>query len=301
LSSKETPHIELPPPEADQPAWGKVGVIAIVGFIIGVAWPRLAGISLGPNPPADAVRLPAATATSPSAPGRTGAVPTTDTSGKSVPLMNTVGVPGLVNEQTVVVSQVEVSRCRDLKGKTAPQCDAIAVDPLFVPRLKELTKCPSAIGLAGKVAVGVELDFKAKTLKVQRAKAKLPRTTLDGLTRCVEQKLSGISLDDLTHEQARYSLSYNLDFYPPGRSPDASAEPEPPKGNEGAAGSAAEAKTGKVAWNSCQVRDAPRNGNVIGKLSKNTEIKLLEQKDGWWRVPYGDKGEGWIFGGALQP
>jgi hypothetical protein len=299
LSSKETPHIELPPPEADQPAWGKVGVIAIVGFVIGVAWPRLAGISLGPNPPADAPRLAVTTAATPSASARMTATPTADASGKPIALMNTTGAAGALNEQTVVVGQVEISRCRDAKGKTVPQCDAIAVDPLLVPRLKDLAKCPSAIGLTGKVAVGVELDFKAKTLKVQRAKAKLPRTTLDGLTRCVEQKFSGVSLDDLAHEQARYSLSYNVDFFPPGHSPD--AESEKPKTTDTAPATPAEAKTGKVAWNSCQVRDAPRNGNVIGKLAKGTEIKLLEQKDGWWRVPYGDKGEGWIFGGALQP
>src|SRR5580692_10159420 len=41
--------VHVPPPGADRPSWMGVGAIAVAGFVIGVAWPRLAGIRLGPR------------------------------------------------------------------------------------------------------------------------------------------------------------------------------------------------------------------------------------------------------------
>jgi hypothetical protein len=38
-------------PSADAPSWSRVSVIAALGFIVGVAWPRLAGVRLGPSLP----------------------------------------------------------------------------------------------------------------------------------------------------------------------------------------------------------------------------------------------------------
>jgi hypothetical protein len=38
-------------PSADAPSWSRVGVIAALGFIVGVAWPRLVGVRLGPSLP----------------------------------------------------------------------------------------------------------------------------------------------------------------------------------------------------------------------------------------------------------
>ena len=43
--------IEIPVAEKDKPAWVKVGVIAAVGFIVGIAWPRLVGVRIGPSAP----------------------------------------------------------------------------------------------------------------------------------------------------------------------------------------------------------------------------------------------------------
>ena len=43
--------VQIPRPAADRPSWSRVGVIAAVGFIVGVAWPRLAGVRLGPSVP----------------------------------------------------------------------------------------------------------------------------------------------------------------------------------------------------------------------------------------------------------
>src|SRR5216684_4758975 len=47
--------IEIPKPEADRPAWGRVGIVAAAGFVIGILWPRLTNTRIAPNPPADNV------------------------------------------------------------------------------------------------------------------------------------------------------------------------------------------------------------------------------------------------------
>src|SRR6185436_3128916 len=46
--------VQLPTRGSDRPSWIKVGVIAAVGFVVGVAWPRLAGIRPGPSAPGEA-------------------------------------------------------------------------------------------------------------------------------------------------------------------------------------------------------------------------------------------------------
>src|SRR5258706_11775256 len=45
--------IEIPKSEKDNPELGRVGIIAVAGFAIGVAWPWLAGVRLVPSPPSD--------------------------------------------------------------------------------------------------------------------------------------------------------------------------------------------------------------------------------------------------------
>jgi hypothetical protein len=47
----EGPVVEMPSLAADTPSWTRVGIIAVIGFVAGVAWPRLAGVRLGPSLP----------------------------------------------------------------------------------------------------------------------------------------------------------------------------------------------------------------------------------------------------------
>jgi hypothetical protein len=43
--------VEVPSSASDAPSWARVGIVAALGFIVGVAWPRLAGVRLGPGLP----------------------------------------------------------------------------------------------------------------------------------------------------------------------------------------------------------------------------------------------------------
>ena len=54
--------VEIPSRDADRPAWGKVGVITAIGFIVGVGWPHVAGVRVGPSLPSDAVAVGSAAA-----------------------------------------------------------------------------------------------------------------------------------------------------------------------------------------------------------------------------------------------
>jgi hypothetical protein len=54
-SAAGPPAVEAPAGAADTPSWTRVGVIAAIGFVVGVAWPRLAGVRLGPSLPDGAV------------------------------------------------------------------------------------------------------------------------------------------------------------------------------------------------------------------------------------------------------
>jgi hypothetical protein len=49
------PVIHIPASKDDAPPWLRVGVLAAVGLVAGLLWPRLVGLRLGPSAPAEAV------------------------------------------------------------------------------------------------------------------------------------------------------------------------------------------------------------------------------------------------------
>src|SRR5688572_3653240 len=59
--------VEIPAPSGDRPAWGKVGMIAACGFVLGIAWPSLTGTRIAPHPPGEVAASVAVSATAPSA------------------------------------------------------------------------------------------------------------------------------------------------------------------------------------------------------------------------------------------
>jgi hypothetical protein len=71
--------VEVPPAGADRPSWGRVGVITAIGFIVGVAWPRLAGVRLGPSvpeaPSSSAAASPSGAAAGPPSAGAVSVLP----------------------------------------------------------------------------------------------------------------------------------------------------------------------------------------------------------------------------------
>jgi hypothetical protein len=290
--------VEVPAAGADHPSWRKVGIITAFGFIVGVAWPRLAGVRLGPSVPeapssaasgsvsgaalepsaggASASGLPAAAAVAPaSSPSASPAPPSVEVSG---------GV---------------VYACKNADGDShkGPDCgDLPGLDGVVTPRLRKMARCPEAAGASGKLHLAVRLDFNRDSLAVELGRGQTVGTP-EALLGCARSALADAKLGGISHANPRYSVAYTITFEgaPSAASAPVNAAPakqEPSGGEEAAA---------QVTWEVAIVRDAPRTGKVVAKLQRGTALRVGAAKDGWYPVKYGDAfaNDGWVYRGAI--
>ena len=289
--------IERPSPADDRPAWSRVGIVAAVGFVLGVAWPKLAGVKVGPNVPGDLKAQAEVTAPTASAQAAPAAPPPTaaPTAEPAAPASN---------KQSVVVGPGKISRCYDKKTKKVSDCGALQLDPVAVPRLQALAECPNAVGLSGKLTLGLEIDFEKKETHVVRNKkdkTSIPTSTVTGIVQCASRAFANLPLEDVPNKHRNYTVQYGLTFYPPGKAPE-QAEPQGGGEGEDAAGSTtseAEANgTGVVSWDTALVRKDPKDGEVVVRLVRGTKVKIVGRRNDWFKIETGAK-TGWIYRGAL--
>jgi hypothetical protein len=293
--------VELPPAASDRPSWIKVGAIAVIGFTVGVVWPRLAGIRPGPSAPTEATAAAGATSTrapetpaassataAESAPAPSAAPSTAASDVAAVPLNN--APPAILVTHGVVVSckNADAEAMKGAACGTTPSFDGLAQ-----PRLKRLAHCPGAQGLSGKLAVVFGLDFTRNKIGFGFGKSStVPnRDTLD---QCLRMSFENVSLNAVTHDNPLYSMYYSVTFTPrdslaasiPAA---ASAEPDAP------------AATAQVGWEVAIVRDTPRTGQVVARLQRGTKVRVGNGQDGWYRVQFGADftSEGWVYRGAI--
>jgi hypothetical protein len=289
-----------------------VGVIAVVGFALGIVWPKVAGLELGPAPPGDksAVSAPLAKTGAAPAPSALAARPA---DGEAV---------------TVGVGEPVIAKCRSGKAE-ARSCDRVAFDEVLAPPLRQLAACPAARGHEGKLSVGFEVDFGKAQLRVQRGKSStLPAEPAEGVMKCLEANLASVSLAKLRHDHARYTVFFSLQFAPAKAAAGAAgakgaAEAPAAKGSAGAtpadappapAGDGATARApqamnvrpnegepAEVRRGPYVVRDAPsRSGETVGRIAVGGKVTVVEHKGDWYRVRFGpDDKEGWVFREAL--
>src|SRR4051812_2939824 len=100
--------VEVPGSRDDSVKFGRVGIIAVVGFAIGIAWPRLAGVKLVPSVP-----VPAAAEAS--ARELTGApLETKPPEGTPPPpIAPSAAPPDKPPGERLLVSDVQVASCRN--------------------------------------------------------------------------------------------------------------------------------------------------------------------------------------------
>jgi hypothetical protein len=278
--------VELPPPSKDRALSSKVGLIAVAGFALGVAWPRLLDLQVGPPPPDSGDR---------SAGGapRAGKGPASSAA-PSAPASSDVEAPdeGPTNKQSAVVGDGTVRACKNKKGDKLDDCGKLAIDKYVKPRLAELAGCPAALGLEGKLTIGVSVNFeKSEIVVVEDDKSDLPSSTVRGVFACAGEELKGIELDKIPHTHPRYTIAYPVAFHPPGRAPEpeASASAAPEAGDLGRA---------VVAWEKALVREAPKEGKIVARLAQGTRVKVLEQNDDWYKIESG-KSKGWVYRQAI--
>ncbi len=297
--------VEVPDRSKDHPSWVKIGVIAAVGFVVGVAWPRLVGLQLGPKPPETAQS--AASAASSGAPAADAAHSASAAPGPvSASVQATASASASANRDeaqapVISIGHGNVLSCKttDGEGKKGKECGAVAgLDPLVVARAKRLSSCQAVLGKTGRLSTLVTLDFAAGKAFVEAGRSSTVEGA-DAISACLKKDMQGLAIATLDHEHPRYVVAYNVTL--------TKAAGEDPGTTKPAAASvpSGEAKTeepregGQITWEVALVRDAPKSGAIVARLPRGTKVKLGASKDGWYRIQYKDGAEGWVYRGAL--
>lgn len=293
-SAREVPlRVDLPGPKADRFMTSKVGIVAAIGFLAGVVWPRVIGVKIGPEVPGESK---APLAAKPETSGAASAdVPEAPTLAGSAG-----GEVDKVREQRVVVSEGRVVDCRRKKGDDKQgECGTLKVDSLLHPKLAALATCPSGLGLEGAVSVAFSIDFDKSTLDVlEGEKSKLPSSTVKGLFKCLMDDLAGIEIDKVPHTFPRYKVRYDLAFYPPGKELPEKAAPDAEGGKPDEATAEQGLGRARVAWEKALLRKSAKDGEVVTRLPQGTRVDLLEKQGDWYRVKSGAN-EGWVHRQAI--
>jgi hypothetical protein len=282
--------VEIPTPGSTPMRLGKVGLIALVGFGIGIAWPRLAGVRLVPQ-------LPAAPAASqdlsgaPDEPPAASAVASARAPAPGLPPPVDTSTPGI---QPPVVGEMQVTSCRDAGGGRIQTCDAVDFDRVARARLSSLDGCEVARRVSGVVSLGFELDFTSERVtKVTSGKtSSIDETALKALLDCYRQSFANVSLVGIPHQHQRYSVFYRVELKAPLDETAAPAGSEaPPASITPASGMAT------VSWDTALVRNAPdRDSKVVARVLSGTRVGVTGRSGDWYRVKYDAKGrEGWVF------
>jgi hypothetical protein len=302
--------VDVPSASADQPSWLRVGMFAVVGLVVGIGWPRVFGIRLGPSAPS-AAAAEAQSGARPSDPppalpaNVVAASPSAAGANAQPSALGSATIEA--NASTVEVKHGVVVSCKTDTGESlkGAACGAIDFDAIALPRLKKLSHCPTADGADGKLSVLFALDFESNKVRVDLGRS----TTIDnkdtfGL--CLRGAFDNVSLGAMAHDNQRYLVSYSVHFAPrgsvtpatPGAAPtDTGASSQTPASPTADVA----ADSAQVVWEVAIVRDAPRTGQVVARLQRGTAVKLAQGQEGWYRVRYGTSfsSEGWVYRGAV--
>jgi hypothetical protein len=322
--------VNVPAPDRDSPGWAKVGVIAAIGFVIGIAWPRVVGVRLGPSAPGEAAAAAAASASAagaakagqasdaPPASVNAKAAPATGPSSVGAPAPSAAPPPG---PPQVLVQRGSVIACKTTDGesKRSKECGSLTgLDSVVPPHLRKLATCSAAEGQTGKLSFVATASFPSGGLSWDVGKSSTVGN-LEGITNCLKTHFSGVTASGVAHEHKRYTVAYSVTFAPSvaratpskvekvdpsDKSAKADSEADDDKDDKSesvAAPVAAAAGEASVGWEVALVRDVPKTGSVIARLPRGTKVKIGASKDGWYAIKFGEgfASEGFVYRGAL--
>lgn len=297
-TDKRTPvKVEVPGSQDDGVKFARVGIIAVVGFAIGIAWPRLAGVRLVPSAP-----VPAAAEAS--ARELTGAPVLPKAAEAPAPPAPSVARPEKPPGDRVLVSDVQVASCKNEHGKRSQTCDKVDFDRVAREHLRELSACPGTEAASGVLSLGFELDFEGDKIKsIQSGKStSLEQEHVDRLLACARERFANVSLVGIPHEQRTYTLFYRLELIaPPGSAAGGKT------GSDPAAAASAEAEAtpasgrATVSWDVALVRSQPaRDGEVRARVLNGTRVVVTGKSGDWFRIKYDARGnQGWVYRTAI--
>ncbi len=288
VERRRQPALKVEIPKDESPRFGRVGVIAVIGFTVGAVWPSLAHFKLVPNVPGQAAPAPGLGGEPVAAPS----VP----SGSASAEPSELEAPPAAKSRGPAVGELQVTSCKDRKQKHVEPCDSIAFDRLARPRLVALGECEGAERMNGVLSLGFELDFASGAIeRVASGKStSLRQAESDSLVDCAKKQFAGLELGGIEHQHDRYTLFYRIEFV--------SSENE----EQGAAKDEAVAVTpasGKatVSWDVALVRSAPsRDGKVVARILSGTRVVVTGRNGDWYEIKYDAKGnQGWVFRTAI--
>ena len=273
---------------------GRVGVIAVVGFGIGIAWPRLAGVRLVPELPQAVASSNPDLSGAPDEPAT--AAKTASAAPATAPAPSPPPDPVAPGFQPPVVGEAQITSCRDAGGGKIASCDAVDFDRVARARLSSLDECEGARKISGTLSLGFELDFTTERVtRVTSGKAStVEESALSTLLGCYRESFSKLSLAGIPHEHQRYTIFYRIELKATGEEPSeapAASSSSPPVAITPASGVAT------VSWDTALVRAAPdRDGKVVARLLSGTRVGVTGRSGDWYRVKYDARGrEGWVF------
>jgi hypothetical protein len=256
---------------------GRVGLIAVIGFAIGVVWPRLAGVSLVPSAPVEGARqevLAEQEATEAQSDGEGAAAEEPEPP-----------TPG----ERLVIEEYKITSCRDADGKAIKDCGELDAEALLGPALRSLATCPAAENAIGKLSVGVDVDFKARRANDVKSgrSTDLPSAVVKGLLDCVRRSVDDLSWKGVEARHPSYTVYALVEFERPELVKSSSIVP--------ASGSAT------VRWNVALIRREPNStAKIRARLTSGTRVIVTARQEEWYRVKYDTKGgEGWVHGAAI--
>ena len=283
------------PKSKDEPLkLGRVGIIALVGFGLGVAWPRLAGVRLVPTLPNES---------SSSKEDLSGAPP--EEKPKASAVASALAAPPVAekpartpDDQPPVVGEAQVTSCHDGGGRLKT-CDDVDFDRVARAPIEALEGCDAAKAVSGVLSLGFELDFGTERVtRVSSGKTtSLGEKETSTLLDCYRQAFAKVSLTGIPHEHRGYTVFYRVELKGAKSAP-GSAEAE----GESATGPITPASgTATVSWNTALVRATPdREGKTIARVLQGTRVGVTGRSGDWYRVKYDAKGnQGWVFRTAI--
>jgi hypothetical protein len=325
--------VDVPATDRDKPAWVKVGIIAAVGFVVGIAWPRLVGVRIAPAAPGESAAAssgssahagrapdpPPASVVSKSSPPAGSASVAVATPPSSAAAATTPGTP-----PTITLQKGTVLSCKTAEGETkkgSKECGPIpGIDMLVMPRIRKIATCGGVEGQTGKLSLVVNADFASGRFWYDVGKTSTVQN-VDAVSSCLKTTFHGTSTTATAHEHPRYTVLYTANLSsasPNGAGAGAKEEADDKHKAKEAAADAKDPKETKedsspppsspsasgeaqVAWEVALVRDAPKTGGLVSRLPRGTKVKVGAARDGWYQIKFGDNfsSEGWVYRGAI--
>jgi hypothetical protein len=239
--------VDVPSKTDESVRFGRVGVIAVVGFTIGMLWPHLAGVRLVPSVP-----TPGGSADLSGAPASEGST--------LAPAAEPVAPAAEQQPEAprLTVGELQIATCRSKSGKRQETCDPVDFDRVARSHLESLGRCEGSDELDGVLSLGFELDFTSERIKaISSGKStSLEQKQVDLLLKCAKKEFENVSLTSIPHEHAHYLLFYRLEFSKRAEPAEAvAAEPGSEPAGEGEVTEASGRAT--VAWDVALIRSAP--------------------------------------------